>query len=324
MHWFPRARAVAARVAFSALIVCTGAAAAAADVPGSKDHPLLTRFKGAVITHYQTRDFDEAVMPVKSIADRDKVAATDLATAEGRITRIDYSVPGNKSALEVMRNYEQALAGAGFQTVFQCDGDRCGRDMSGYLANSEKVMPPGFNASFDPKNRYLVARRSNPQGDVHVLLWVAEDGANNRTLVFEQVVDAKPMATGQVSVLTAADLKKSIDATGSVAIYGIHFDTAKADIKPESRPSLDEMAKLLAANPSMRVYIVGHTDNVGNLTANLDLSQRRAEAVAKALAGMKIDAQRMVAKGVASLAPVASNANDAGRARNRRVELVLQ
>lgn len=319
MHWFQRACA-----ALAALLVCTAAAAAASDVPGSKDHPLLTRFKGAVITHYQTRDFDEAVMPVKSIADRGKVAATDLATAEGRITRIDYAVPGNKSALEVMRNYEQALAGAGFQTVFQCEGDRCGRDMSAYLANSEKVMPPGFNASFDPKNRYLVARRSNPQGDVHVLLWVAEDGANNRTLVFQQVVDAKPMATGQVSVLTAADLKKSIDATGSVAIYGIHFDAAKADIKPESRPSLDEMAKLLAANPAMRVYIVGHTDNVGNLAANLDLSQRRAEAVAKALAGMKIDPQRMVAKGVASLAPVAPNTNDAGRARNRRVELVLQ
>ncbi len=321
MHRFQRA--CSAFAALAALLVCT-AAAAAADVPGSKDHPLLTRFKGAVITHYQTRDFDEAVMPIKPIAEPDKVAATDLATAEGKITRIDYSVPGNKTALEVMRNYEQALAAAGFQTLFQCGGDRCGRGMGGYLANSEKVLPLGFNASFDPKNRYLAARRSNAQGDVSVLLWVAEDGANERTLVFEQVVEARPMATGQVSVLTAADLKKGIDSTGSVAIYGIQFDTAKADIKPESRPSLDEMAKLLAANPAMRVYIVGHTDNVGQLAANLDLSQRRAEAVAKALAGMKIDPQRMVAKGVASLAPVAANTNDAGRARNRRVELVLQ
>jgi outer membrane protein OmpA-like peptidoglycan-associated protein len=84
------------------------------------------------------------------------------------------------------------------------------------------------------------------------------------------------------------------------------------------------MGKLLAANPALRVYVVGHTDNQGGLAANLELSQRRAEAVVKSLAALKIDPQRMVAKGVASLAPLGSNANDAGRARNRRVELVQQ
>lgn len=321
MLWFQRTCA-AALVAAPALLASLPSAAA--DAPGSKDHPLLTRFKGAVITHYQVRDFDQAVMPVKPMASADPVPADVLATAEGKVTRIDYSVPGEKTALEVMRNYEQALASAGFQTLFQCAEDRCGPGMGAYLGNSGKVAPLGFNVSFDPKNRYVVARRSNAQGDVHVLLWVAEDGANNRLLVFQQVVDAKPMATGQVSVLSASDLKKSIDATGSVAIYGVQFDTAKADVKPESQPSLQEMAKLLAANPSMRVYIVGHTDNVGALAGNLELSQRRAEAVAQALAGLKIDSKRMVPKGVASLAPVASNANDAGRARNRRVELVQQ
>ena len=298
--------------------------AAAADVAGAKDHRLLTRFSGAKILDYKTSAFDEAVLPVKPIADSGAIGAADLAKVEGKITQIGYAIDGDKTALEVMRNYEQALSRANFQVVFQCAAQTCGRDMGGFLANSGKVMPTGFNASFDDKNRYLVTKRSGADGDVHVLLWVAEDPANKRVLAYEQVVEGKPMATGQVSVLSASDLKKGIDADGKVAVYGVYFDTAKADVKAESRPSLEEMAKLLAANPSLRVYIVGHTDNVGALNANLDLSSRRAEAVVKALVALKIDPQRMTAKGVASLAPLSSNTTDAGRARNRRVELVQQ
>jgi outer membrane protein OmpA-like peptidoglycan-associated protein len=110
-----------------------------------------------------------------------------------------------------------------------------------------------------------------------------------------------------------------------VALYGIYFDTGKAELKPESRPQLDEMGKLLQAQPALKVYIVGHTDNQGSLEANLQLSQQRAQAVVAALAGTyKIDAKRLQARGVANLAPLAGNGNDAGRARNRRVELVAQ
>ena len=98
-------------------------ASAAAGVPGSKGHPLLTRFKGAVITHYQVRDFDQAVMPIKLMASADPVPSDALATAEGKVARIDYSLPGEETALEVMRNHEQAPASAGFQTVFQCSSD---------------------------------------------------------------------------------------------------------------------------------------------------------------------------------------------------------
>ena len=299
-------------------------ALSATDAAGAKDHPLLTRFKGAAIAEYQASAFDEAVLPVKAIPAVDKMGPADLAKVEGKITRINYVIEGEKTAVEVMRNYEQALSRAGFQVVFQCAAEACGEGMGGFLANSGKVMPTGFTASFNEKNRYLLTRRAGPDGDVQVLLWVAEDPANKRTLAYQQIVEGRPMTTGQVSVLSASDLKKSIDADGRVAIYGVYFDTGKADVKPESRPSLEEMAKLLATNPALRVYVVGHTDNQGGLAANLELSQRRADAVVKSLATLKIDPQRMAAKGVASLAPLGSNANDAGRARNRRVELVQQ
>jgi outer membrane protein OmpA-like peptidoglycan-associated protein len=85
------------------------------------------------------------------------------------------------------------------------------------------------------------------------------------------------------------------------------------------------MAKALKADPKLKVLIVGHTDNQGKLDYNTSLSQRRAEAVAKALSAKHgIDAKRMTARGLASLAPLATNRTDEGRAKNRRVEMVEQ
>ena len=110
-----------------------------------------------------------------------------------------------------------------------------------------------------------------------------------------------------------------------MAVYGILFDTNKSDIKPESRPSLEQIGALMKQNPGIRLHVVGHTDNVGGFDANLGLSKRRAEAVAAALTrDFGVARERLTANGVASLAPVQSNADEAGRARNRRVELVLQ
>jgi len=133
------------------------------------------------------------------------------------------------------------------------------------------------------------------------------------------------MQTGQVTV-DAKKLQSGLEADGKVALYGLFFDTGKADIKPESKAQLDEMAKLLQAQPALKVFIVGHTDNVGAFDANRALSLKRAEAVVAALtaAPHKIDAKRLMAIGSANTAPVASNAEEAGRARNRRVELVAQ
>ncbi len=127
-------------------------------------------------------------------------------------------------------------------------------------------------------------------------------------------------------VTANADALRGVLAeAGHVEVPGIFFDFNKAEVKPESRPALEEIAKLLKANPSLRVYVVGHTDSVGGLEANLKLSEARAAAVVKALASEHgISAGRMKAYGVGPLAPVASNKTEEGKARNRRVELVEQ
>ena len=131
-------------------------------------------------------------------------------------------------------------------------------------------------------------------------------------MVQEIIADAKSMA-------------QDISTTGKVAVYGIYFDFNKADVKPESEPVLKEIANLLKQNPKLNLYIVGHTDNIGTLTANMDLSQRRAEAVLQVLVSKHgIDAKRLKSQGVGPLSPVVPNKTEEGRAKNRRVELVEQ
>ena len=133
------------------------------------------------------------------------------------------------------------------------------------------------------------------------------------------------MKADQIVVADAAAMQSSLNETGRVAVYGIYFDPGQALIKPDSQAALGEMGKLLRSNSHLNVYIVGHTDNQGTLAGNLELSQQRAQAVVDALVREdRIDARRLAAKGLASLSPIASNAEEAGRTLNRRVELVAQ
>ncbi len=129
----------------------------------------------------------------------------------------------------------------------------------------------------------------------------------------------------EMVIVRAKELAEGISKTGHASIYGIYFDTGKSIIKPESKPVIDEIAKLLNSQATLKLHVVGHTDNVGSLASNMTLSKQRAEAVVKVLVNdHRIAAARLIANGVGPLAPVASNAAEEGRAKNRRVELVGQ
>jgi outer membrane protein OmpA-like peptidoglycan-associated protein len=124
-------------------------------------------------------------------------------------------------------------------------------------------------------------------------------------------------------MVDAAAMAKGLGEKGHVALYGIYFDTDKATLKPESKPTLEEIAKLLRGQGKLGVYIVGHTDSQGSHDHNMDLSRRRAEAVAAELVrSYGIAKERLRTAGLGFLAPVGSNATEDGRALNRRVELV--
>ena len=148
---------------------------------------------------------------------------------------------------------------------------------------------------------------------------VYADGIGNYT-----ISSIKESAMKQDVVLNAGEIKSALDAEGRVSFYGIYFDTDKAVVKPESAPSLTAISAFLKSNP-VNVYIVGHTDNTGDFTRNSTLSKERATAVAEELAthyGVK--RTQITAQGVGPLAPVATNRTEDGKARNRRVELVIR
>lgn len=298
------------------------AAALAQDVAGSHDHPLLGRFPGSRIEQFREADFDEAALPDRPIADE----TTPLREIEGRVTRIDYTVPSNTSIAELAANYARRLADAGFTRVFGCRGAECGNGFARAVLLSDRIMPPGFRSSISDRNRAYLGTRPGDGGDTTVFLYLMDDtDSNHANYIYAEVVEPKILDAGQIKVLAAPDLKARLAADGRVALYGLYFDTDSAVVRPDSRPQLVEMAGLLRADPSLHVYIVGHTDNQGSLAHNLALSQQRADSVARSLTATdRIDPARLVAKGVASLAPVATNGDEAGRTRNRRVELVLQ
>lgn len=146
--------------------------------------------------------------------------------------------------------------------------------------------------------------------------------AGNR---FIRVILIEKASMKQDIVADAKTMASDIRTSGKVALYGIYFDFNEAVIKPESAPALQEIGKLLREDSGLKLYVVGHTDNVGGFDYNMNLSRQRAEAVVKELLSKyKIAPDRLRAGGVGPLAPVTSNDTEEGKARNRRVELVKQ
>jgi OOP family OmpA-OmpF porin len=292
----------------------------AADIAGSKDHPVVSRYAGSEILKYETKDFDSFVLPMGPMRDRRSGPSASQAL-EGRITRIHYRAPDGRSALEVFRNYQQSLQGGGFTSIYQCENQACGNDFS-YALNPPSIM------HFSGKDqKFLAARLSRAGGDVYVSVYTTAaygvGGANkNRVFTLLDVVEVRPMQTGQV-VVDASAMAREIAANGRVALYGIYFDSGKADVKSESNAALVEIAKLMKQDPAQKLLVVGHTDNAGNFDYNLDLSRRRAQSVVQALVSSHgVDTARLKPWGVGYTSPVASNRAEDGRAKNRRVELV--
>jgi outer membrane protein OmpA-like peptidoglycan-associated protein len=211
--------------------------------------------------------------------------------AEGRFTFITYAYTGAKGAepsgLAVVRNYENAITSVGGE-VLQSDPNRW---ING------KITKDGLE------------------------VWAQVEKGNGK--IWLRIIEKKAME--QHITADAAALGNDIRSTGHVAVYGINFDTAKSTIKPESAQAIAEIGKLLKADSGLKVFVVGHTDNVGSVDSNMKLSQERAEAVLQSLVkDHGIAADRLRAAGCGTFAPVAANDTEEGRAKNRRVELVKQ
>lgn len=325
------------------LAAFTAHAAPGTDLPGAADHPLIKRFAGSWLAGQRVADWDAAAVPAAPEYQKaDKYKFKELVELEGKVTQTVYIAPRGKAALEVWRNYQQALNAAGFKPRFVCERDcsdlyfawtRQLQPTKGFVwAKGDVDTPTGSRYSLTSAlahddGRMLVGTLGKPGQQATVLLYtsLAANATTGLVATYVQVIEPKAMATGQVTVDPAA-LQAGLAAEGRVTLTGLFFDTGRTALKPESRAQLDAMAELLKHQPALKAWIVGHTDNVGGFEANEKLSLARAQAVVAALtaAPYKVDARRLTARGLASLAPVAGNGDEAGRAKNRRVELVAQ
>jgi outer membrane protein OmpA-like peptidoglycan-associated protein len=293
------------------LSICA-ASAQTPDVAGSRDYPGIGRFSGSVITGYQMKDFDATRVQAASFKDG---KVTDERRLEGHITRIAYRTNPGPSIIEVSGNFETQFAKAGFERLIACETDICGGIPFTEAIDAlpvPQMWVDGFNF------RYYAGRKIEGGRETYVAMIVSK----NNEEIYAQLTITQ---VGGISdkMIDAAAMAKGLGEKGHIALYGIYFDTDKAIVKPESKPTLDEIAKLLAEQPKLNVVIVGHTDSQGNYDYNMTLSRQRAEAVAALLSGnYRIAKTRLRTAGVGFLAPVGSNASDEGRAQNRRVELV--
>ncbi|MCD9573679.1 OmpA family protein [Flavobacterium soyae] len=160
---------------------------------------------------------------------------------------------------------------------------------------------------------YLIRR---PDRNIWVQLTPGDDAVSAGWMILE----TKPFKI-TASLIKADEMKKELDTKGHIALY-INFDTDKATIKPESLPIIDEIQKLLTSNASLKIAIEGHTDNSGAALHNKKLSEDRANAVKTALTAKGISTARLQTKGLGAEKPIADNASEDGKAKNRRVEIV--
>lgn len=274
------------------------------DTPHPKDNkkcepnPLFSRFKGEYLGECEHSRFSAVDLWRNKDLNNPK-SGIEKFSVEGEYWYYSNNIQKDPSGLpagkvEVRRNFENAVNAAKGRILYIDEG-------------GNKV--------------YFTMRR--PDGEYWGVVGCGGTSGQVCNATIHRIVKVASME--QSVVVSAEQIAKSMGDEGKVVFYGIYFDTDKATLKQESNPTLAEMAKWLNSNANGKVFIVGHTDMQGPLERNMKLSQERAASVISALSkGHGIKADRLTADGVGPLAPVASNLNEAGRAKNRRVEMVLR
>lgn len=278
------------------------------------DHPLVKPYEGSVMSR---RD-DVGHSTYKVVTSLDPQGKTDdevirTTTATGNLFRLFYENPDGRSQFEVLANYKEALQAAGFSILFECGDKDCGPGWAG----SRWGRVTGMKYTSSPL-WYLSAKRVSDHSETYVAIAVMKPRHEI------DILEAKAMDRGLVTV-TAEALKRGLAAEGRAVLDGLFFDTDKAVLTPQSKPALDVIGQFLKADPSLRVFIVGHTDADGTLEHNMSLSLARAKAVVAVLTtDYEVSAGRLSAHGVGPLSPAKTNHSEAGKSANRRVEMVAR
>jgi outer membrane protein OmpA-like peptidoglycan-associated protein len=269
--------------------LASATASAQTDAEGSRDHPMLQRYPDSHIGEYR-KNFDAVEFRVREAGKERR------QRVEGDATVIMYrynNADRQPSALQLIRNYQNAIKSIGGQVVYERlprdsdSGETTLRVAAGGKEIWVRVTPDIFGV---PTQAY--------------------------TLTIVEVA-------GMAQVVTANALLDEINKKGFVALY-INFDTGRHELKADGQQAVREIVAMLKSAPALKLAIEGHTDNVGAAADNKALSERRANSVRTAIVQAGIQTTRLTAAGFGAERPVADNRSEDGRAKNRRVELVKQ
>lgn len=317
---------------FGIFLSCTTLSVAAQDIEGAVEHPMFERYPGQIIAWQHIENYQPYKVAIGPVTGYRRI--DDWIETEGRVTRTFYKLESDeRSFSEVYKNYLDALIAEKFELL----GEGMSADRKGVGIGSTNWMQVTFAANPATKPGAvgtmfsgtsssggagaIVARKERAAGTVFVVIYV-EQHSQNYVGTLIDIVEVEQAETGLV-VVDAEAMGSDIAEYGRVVLDGIVFDFDKATLKSESKAALDAIAEYLNAHPEQNFYVVGHTDSVGAFSYNRKLSADRARAVAAALKqNYAIASERIEPHGVGPLVPVFSNEDDAGREKNRRVELV--
>ena len=239
------------------------------------------------------------------------IVGKQLRTVEGKVeVRHFENRVANISRMAAQRNYEAAMKTLGAVQVNTTGA----KDPALVAANGEQYGLHKKLRLTEASMVYSSYLLRTPDKNIWMALMFSED-TTGFVVVEEQAMQQS------VALVTADTMRTELAAKGRIALY-VNFDTDQATLRPDGKPAIDEIATLLKNDAKLKLSIEGHTDNSGDAKHTVDLSRRRAEAVVQHLVDGGIDAARLQAAGRGATTPLADNKEEAGRAKNRRVELV--
>ena len=278
------------------------------------DHPRVVPFERSVLRSREVRESGD-YRAFKGIDGR--TGELSGLPLKGRVTRLFYDRPRDRSTVEIYRHYERTLVESGAQILFRCDqADRAGCLKARSTNDLQKLS--GLRALSPREGLYLLARGTDGARPVYIA--VAVGGYFTDVHVIETDADG-----AGVRGVDAAALRRGLEAQGHVVVEGLDFAEGSVRFTADAAPAVAEIARLLGEQPTLRLYIVGHTAPGPDLAASRALSEQRAAAVVEALVSQHgIAASRLQAHGLGPLAPLASDSDEAGRRRNQRIVLVIR
>jgi outer membrane protein OmpA-like peptidoglycan-associated protein len=304
----------------------------AQDVAGSQDPPNMKRYEGSELIGYRAPKFDEYLVPLGAPTDMYPPKYVKSQATEGQVSYYTYMAPEGRSVAELFRNYKQEFQRLSLQVLYEKGEGQRGWFGPTFNKIAEDSGVQQILAYNEAEERMIVGKDKDSGAFYVVFVTAYRDGVKpdkydkqiTKGRALAEIVVVVPDAMEKKMVFVNADeMKKTLHDSGKIALYGVYFDTDKDAVKTESDPTLAEIAKLLKGDASLKLHVVGHTDNQGKPDYNLELSKRRAaNVVAQLTSKYGIAASRLDSFGCGLYAPVASNEAEPGRAKNRRVELV--